>query len=378
MVTPEIEVFEIASVNSIHLSFNQIMDSLSMCDKTNYSISGTNPVSVTAETDNSVLIVSAIEFDAETSNILAVSGVTNCAGLEMEDFFKEFVLPSEPTENQIVINEILYNPISPCVDYVELYNNSNLTFDLNNMCLGVITETFPSPPDTTLRVITNMGYYLEPHRYVLLSSNGEAVAMHYGVDFTANYLDMSSFPSYSNSGGQAILVGADKQIIDKMTFSEKMQYPLLKNTKGVALERVSPDLPSNDASNWHSGSFESKYGTPGYENSVYHKMTETADNVNVEPAVFSPDNDGYNDVCVISVNNSEAATVNVRILNSQGAEMRHLVKSELAGSGCSAVWDGLDNSGNRVQTGIYIIYAEWFLSDGSVRRAKKTVVVASM
>jgi len=377
---PVVESMSILSDFSLQLFFNQLMNSETLFEKTNYTILQTNenPASVEVEQNNSATLVFENGFEEGQTYTLRISGLENCAGVDMADTEKTFSIYTNISEGQIVINEILFDPVSTCVDYVELYNNSDLTFDLKNMYLGVVTESFPSPPDTVMRLITSESYLLEPQNYVLLSSDGNAVALYYEVENTDNFITMSSFPSYPNGGGQAILTTDDMSIIDKMNFSEKMHYPLLKITKGVSLERVSPDLASTDASNWHSGSSATNYGTPGYENSVYRKIETNADNVNVEPKTFSPDNDGYNDVCVISINNAEAATVNVRILNSLGAEVRHLVKSELSGSGCSAVWDGLDNSGNRVQTGIYIIYAEWFMSDGSVSRTKNTVVVAAM
>ena len=107
------------------------------------------------------------------------------------------------------------------VDYVELYNNSDKTFDLSSLMLGVVKESFPNPADTTLKEITADSRLFLPQSYVLLSSNSEIVGQQYGCP-TDNYVQMASFPGYANAGGTAILMGRDGTVVDEMRFSEKM------------------------------------------------------------------------------------------------------------------------------------------------------------
>ena len=62
------------------------------------------------------------------------------------------------------------------MDYVELYNNTDKTFDLSALMLGVIKESFPNPADTTLKEITAENRLFLPHTYVLFSTNSESLA----------------------------------------------------------------------------------------------------------------------------------------------------------------------------------------------------------
>jgi len=66
-----------------------------------------------------------------------------------------------------------------------------------------------------------------------------------------------------------------------------MQFPLLIYYDGVALERINPDVSSNDENNWHSAAESVGFGTPGYKNSQFVSNIITDDNIVIEPEIFS-------------------------------------------------------------------------------------------
>ena len=244
--------------------------------------------------------------------------------------------------------------------------------------LGVIKETFPNPADTTLKGIAADSRLFLPGTYALLSTNSQIVGEQYECS-TENFVEMASFPSYANAGGTAILMNKDGTMIDQMYFTEKMHYPLIKVTKGVALERVSFDIPSDDADNWHSAAESVHFGTPGYENSMMQNVEPTDDAaVTIVPDLFSPDGDGIDDNCMISYQFDEPGyTMNVYIFAASGQLVRHLAKGELVGQEGSLIWNGTDDNNNRVPIGIYVVVTEVFNFDGVVRKYKKGVVVAT-
>ena len=173
-------------------------------------------------------------------------------------------------------------------------------------------------------------------------------------------------------------MGKDGTVIDQMYFSEKMHYPLLKVTKGVSLERVSFDQPSDDANNWHSAAERVHFGTPGYANSMMQNAEPSQDEISIFPETFSPDGDGFDDACFINYHFDEAGyTMNVYIYNVAGQLVRHLVKGELVGQEGSALWNGLDNNGNRVPVGVYVIVTEVFNFSGKVKQFRNAAVVAT-
>ena len=309
---------------------------------------------------------------------IVINGITSCVGTAIEaDTRVQFGIPNDIAEGEILINEILFDPITPGVDYVELYNNTDKTFDLSTLMLGVIKESFPNPADTTLKEITSDSRLFLPKTYVLLSTNSEIVSQQYDCP-TDNFVQMASFPSYPNAGGMAVLMGKDGTMIDAMYYSEKMHYPLLKVTKGVALERVSFDQPSRDANNWHSAAERVHFGTPGQPNSMMQSTEPTNDEISIDPDIFSPDGDGFDDACFINYHFDEAGyTMNIYIFNVAGQLICHLAKGELLGQEGSVLWNGLDNNGNKVPVGVYVIVTEVFNFEGKVKQFKKAVVVGT-
>lgn len=382
-VQPKVERVSMFGNQIVQLWFDQQMDATSLMETYHFLVEETgeqpqqavvNPLDGTY-----VELQFALGFEQGIVYTLVINGVANCVGNAIEaDTRVQFGIPNEIAEGEILINEILFDPISPGVDYVELYNNTDKTFDLSTLMLGVIREgTFPNPADTTLKEITADSRLFLPNTYVLLSTNSEIVGEQYDCP-TDNFVQMASFPSYANAGGTAILMGKGGTMVDQMAFSEKMHYPLLKVTKGVALERVSFDQPSMDADNWHSAAESVHFGTPGQPNSMRQTAEPSNDEISISPDVFSPDGDGYDDACFINYRFDEAGyTMNIYIFNVAGQLIRHLVKGELVGQEGSALWNGLDNNGNKAPVGIYVVVTEVFNFNGTVKQFKNAAVVGT-
>ena len=381
-VSPKVERVSMFSDYIVQLWFDQQMNAASLMELGNYRVEetsvhpqqiNTNPID-----PSYVELIFENGFAEGIVYTLVLNDVANCVGNAIEPDTKvQFGIPNDIAEGEILINEILFDPISPGVDYVELYNNTDKTFDLTMLMIGVIRESFPNPADTTLKEITTDSRLFLPRTYVLLSTNSEVVGQQYDCP-TDNFVQMASFPSYANSGGTAILMGKDGTMIDQMVFSEKMHYPLLKITKGVSLERVSFDQPSLDADNWHSAAERVRFGTPGYENSMMQTAEPSDDEITISPDLFSPDGDGFDDACFINYYFDEAGyTMNTYIFNVAGQLIRHLVKGELVGQEGSALWNGIDDNGNKVPIGVYVVVTEVFNFDGKVKQFKNAVVVGT-
>ena len=381
-VSPKVERVSMFSDYILQLWFDQQMDAASLMETVHYRVEETSKhpqeIEINPLDANYVGLVFDQGFEQGIVYTLVINGVVNCVGNPIEaDTRIQFGIPNEIAEGEILINEILFDPIAPGVDYVELYNNTDKTFDLSTLMLGVIKESFPNPADTTLKEITVDSRLFLPQTYVLLSTNSEIVGQQYDCP-TDNFVQMASFPSYANAGGTAILMGKGGTMVDQMVFSEKMHYPLLKVTKGVALERVSFDQPSLDADNWHSAAERVHFGTPGYENSMMQSAEPSNDEISISPEIFSPDGDGFEDACFINYRFDEAGyTMNTYIFNVAGQLIRHLVKGELVGQEGSILWNGLDNNGNRVPIGVYVVVTEVFNFSGKVKQFKNAVVVGT-
>ena len=384
---PQVARVSMLGDQMVLLWFDQQMDRESLKNPEQYLVEelSLHPMEVIVNpVENSSLeLVFDYHFEEGVVYTLVLNGMESCSGQSVApDTRVQFGIPNALSEGDVLINEILFDPISPGVDYVELYNFSDKTFDLSELKLGVIRESFPNPADTVLKTITNDSRLFLPNTYLLLSTDGFTVCQQYGCE-PNNYYDMEEFPSYANSGGVALLMSRQGLVVDQMEFSEKMHYPLLKETKGVALERVSWVVPSNQADNWHSAAEAVRFGTPGYANSmgVNDPIAETASDaalVTVEPEGFSPDGAGFDDHCRIAYRLDESGcTMNAYVFSAEGQMVRHLVKGELVAGEGGFVWNGLDSRGSRVPIGIYVVVTEVFDMEGRVRRYKNAVAVAS-
>lgn len=363
----------------LQLSFNEALSETSALNPSNYMVDNGlgSPISA-AFGDNAAMVV--LEFEREISGgvhyTLSVSNIKDLWDNMMEPTTFAFST-YEVSPYDILINEILFNPIAPGVDYVELYNPTDETFDLSTLMLGVIRESFPNPADTILKEIASENRLLLPQTYVLLSTNSEIVGQQYECS-TDNFVQMASFPSYANSGGTALLMSKSGTVIDQMVFSESMHYPLLKETKGVSLERVSFDQSSLDANNWHSAAERVHFGTPGYENSMMQSADPSDDEITISPDVFSPDGDGFDDACFVTYHFDEAGyTMNTYIFNVAGQLICHLAKGELIGQEGSVIWNGLDDHNNKVPVGVYVVVTEVFNFEGKVKQFRNAVVVGT-
>lgn len=84
------------------------------------------------------------------------------------------------------------------------------------------------------------------------------------------------------------------------------------------------------------------------------------------PNIFTPNNDGVNDVFRISTSGYTALTCS--ILNRNGEIVYRFY-------GLNGSWDGFSHAGVKVSSGVYFISLELVLPDGSVEKRQGTLQV---
>lgn len=386
IILPKLDHINPISHNELEVFFNQNMNLESLNKIDNYLISELNLYPIKTELINYKHDYVKLTFDFyfEEGNLytLNINNVTNCKDIPPENEIKaRFGIPSEASHNDLIINEILFNPISPGVEYLELYNRSDKVIDLKDIMFGTIKQSFPNPPDTALKEICSESRIIIPQSYVLLSTDKEIVIEQYlDADSDTDFIDVESFPSLPNEEGNVIICDKSRVPIDEMKYSDKMHYPLLHITQGVALERISFENSSMDENNWHSASFNVNYGTPGYENSVATNVNDDIEKniISIIPEIFSPDGDGDDDICSICYKLDENGyTLNIKVFNTDGLLIRNLFNNNLVDKEGVVHWDGCDDNNRCVTPGIYIIQAEIFDLKGNVDRRRKVVVVGT-
>lgn len=288
-----------------------------------------------------------------------------------------FGLPQTPHESDIVINEVLYNPRTDFVegvDFVEIYNRSSKMIDLSKLVIATEDETtgeLESP-----KPLSEKGLLLFPETYLVLTSNPEIVKEQYFTENPDGFFRLETMPAFNNDKGVVILATNGFEVIDRFQYSDEMQFPLLTATDGVSLERLDMERPATDPSNWHSAASSVGYATPAYKNSQSATTVEVKDPITIDPEVFSPDNDGHDDVLNIFYQFSQPGYMaSVTIFDDRGRLVRHVANNELLSSEGSFSWDGINNENEKAGLGIYIVFIEIFDLDGNVEKYKKTAVL---
>ena len=177
--------------------------------------------------------------------------------------------------------------------------------------------------------------------------------------------------------GSVLLLNQQGAVVDEVKYSDDWHFKLIDNAEGVSLERVDADGPSQEAANWHSAASTAGYGTPGYKNSQFKNLQSIAATIEVTPKVFSPDNDGFNDIATIQYKIDQPGYVaNVTIFDAAGRPIRNLVRNGTLSTAGYWNWDGLDDKGLKLPVGTYIIFTEIFNLQGKKDKFKNAIVLA--
>ena len=273
----------------------------------------------------------------------------------------------------IVLNEVLFNPVPDGNDYVEIYNNSNKEIPLNKLYLASRDNDMEL---TQIYALTSEQKKLLPNEYLALTKDTLGVFPFFSISCPECFLQMERFPSFNNDDDYVVLLNSDMEIIDEFYYYEKMHSPIFYDHEGIALERISFSAPTNYASNWHSASTQSEYGTPGYQNSQLMNEEVQKISVTFQPDAFSPNNDGYNDNYSVNLSmDSPGYICNILVFDSTGRRLCKLADNTVLGTHEQISWNGEDENGNQLPIGPYIIMVEVFNTDGTVERFKDGVVL---
>lgn len=367
------------SQNQLDIYFNEGLDTASANTETNYSVNNGigNPSSAIRDAGNTALVrlSFSLNFPSAVWNTLTATGVKDLSGNTMasgsENFIFYFTEPAAASD--MVINEVLFDPYTNGVEWAEIYNRSDKIIDLKEISICNIDA---GGMFSNIKQIAAEGFLMFPKNYLVLSKDQSAIKAQYNTPNTNGFIDFSSFITLNNDSAYIVLINSAQTVIDKLHYHSEWHLPLLNNTKGISLERINYDNPSQDETNWHSAAENVGGATPAYKNSQYTNG-EGGSEITISPEVFSPDNDGYNDVLTISYAFDFAGMIgNVQIYDSRGRLEKALVRNELLATSGTFFWDGINDDKLKARIGIYVVYFEVFNIKGTVKKYKKSCVLS--
>ena len=293
---------------------------------------------------------------------LAVNG--NSAG-------GENLLPNQNVNrNAIVVNEILFDPDIDNSEFIEFQNISSDSINIGGWRIEDEKGNFFKLSET--------GYVVSPNEFYILAADSIILKKYTELlSFTNISIANESSLGFTNTGELIQLKNIFGDSIDSIFYSDKWHNKNIVNTNNRSIERISPNIDGNLRSNW-STSVAVSGATPGRLNSIFTTNTNTAANISVLPNPFSPDNDGFEDFTIINYNLSQAISqTRIKIFDSKGRLVRTLNNNQPSAQTGSVVFNGLDDGGNPLRIGIYIVYLEAMNDASSVVDKQKTVVVVA-
>lgn len=367
----------LAAPDTLYISINKTVDSSLTAQKANYVLSdglAASGVEVLPPFFNTIRITLAAPATENKIYTVKVNALSGCDGNTISNVYNtaRFGIASDPAEKDIIVNEILFDPVPGGSDYVELYNRSNKIIDLKKV---FVANRNSSGVVSSFTQISSQGRLLMPGDFALVTTDPSWTKINYPVSNPEVFIKMSSLPGFADASGNVIIADQQGNILDEVNYSSKWQFPLIKDKEGVALERISYEGPS-DETNFRSAAKDVSYGTPGLPNSQ-SKSDAIAGEFTVTPEIFSPDNDGIDDFLTITYSfPSGGYMTNIKIFDAQGRMVRYLEKNSMSGISGYYRWDGLDDKQQKLPQGIYIIYFESFNADGAKKVHKKAVTLA--
>jgi hypothetical protein len=367
------------SANSILVTFSEGLDAFNALQNGYYSINNGLFVNFAIPQPplyTSVILVLNGTFQNGIIYTLTVDDmVTDCSGNALiGNKSINIALSERVEEGDILINEILFNPRTGGNDFVEIVNVSDKVFDLSTLQIANIQ------PDRTNLINIQAQKLIFPGEIIALTENRNNILENYIVPNPANLIE-TDLPGFADDFGNVTILRRDilgGSPIDAVDYSDAWHHPLLDDEDGVSLERISLDLPSQNANNWQSAAGTAGYATPTGENSQSQTINiEVEDFFELEPKTFSPDQDGREDFLSIFYKlDKDGYLATIRVFDSKGIEVKSILKNELLSQEGILKWEGNTDNGSIAPLGIYILIFEITHPEGTSKRFQKTCVLA--
>ncbi len=367
------------STTTVRLFFAEKLDSATAATTTLYAITPTIAVTRAAPVSPDFRAVDLTLGAPLTPNqplTVTVQRITDCVGNAAGPATSAtFAVPVPAVAGDVVINEILFNPRTGGVDFVELLNRSTKYVDLHGWELG------NEKPDKTLDTepISASAVMLGPGQLVVLTTRPDVVQSQYPTSTNPDaLLTLPALPTFPDDAGAVVVQDAQGMVLDRYAYNTSQHLTLLDDVNGVSLERIRA-AGASVAANFHSAAGSVGYATPGRPNSQQQNDPTGAGTLVVEPELFTPDDDGQQDFTTLTYTLDQPGYAgSVTIYDAQGRLTRRLVRNETLPTTGFWQWNGLTDQGQKAAIGYYILLVELFrASSGEKREYRKTVVVGT-
>jgi len=249
---PSLRKLKVISENRLLLIFSERITEQSAKQPANFTLNNNLTVSGSGfRVPDSVFLSLDSPMNNGTRYHLSILDISDIFGntMSLSDTSFTFYRISESAPGDIFINEFSYDPPLGSTEYIELYNPTSKSFDLNGWMLSDSRGQAVS--------ITESPVVLPPDSFIVIAPDNTLK-----IDFPeVNLVTMGQqFPALNN-GGDAISIRNKKGIL-----LDSLQYSDSWGGREVSLERRTVTVTGQYAENW--GNSPSGFGTPGAVNDI--------------------------------------------------------------------------------------------------------------
>ena len=366
------------NTTQIKVFFDKAASLESLIEITNYSITNheiINAALVENDFKTIILTINTPLIPNQIETITITDALEDCLGMPINGTKSYPIgLPTLPVNQDLIINEILFNAQTRGVDFIELFNRSEKIIDLNGLILANQALDNPQIKAVAIQKL------VFPNDFVVLTESPSDIQNRYLVQ-NPSAIFTQDLPTFEDKDGQIQLYinnGLETIFLDEFNYSEDYHTPLLNDKNGVSLERINPNAPTQDAGNWHSAAANVGYATPTYQNSQRIETNTTSTPIfSLTNTRISPDGDGFEDFLQINYATDQAGyTATIHIYNAKGQLIDKIAQNELLATEGVFKWEGATSDGQKAPIGIYVLWIEYFSLEGQVLQQKEPVVVA--
>lgn len=166
---------------------------------------------------------------------------------KINNYIEKIVVPGFNSKT-VLINEIMFKPVTGNPEWIEIINNSDITIDLQNWLIGDLSGN---------TIITEQPIILLPGEYLIISDYHSSNIFDEEVKVI-----QTNFPNLNNTKDAVIIYDFRNAAIDSVYYNVTNDFSI-----GTSLERVSLLASSTDLTNW-TFSLSTYNKTPGKENSI--------------------------------------------------------------------------------------------------------------
>ncbi len=277
--------------------------------------------------------------------------------------FQEFRVYVEQSTTRLVINEIMFEPLSGESEWVEIYNAGDNPVNLQDWRFSDFRDTI---------VITPNEVVIHPDEYWVIGKDSSLLLQ---VPLEHQVILHPRFPTLNNDVDELSLLSPGGRLLDRVRYEDNWYGRRV--SKGTSLEKINPLLASQNKDNW-AASVARNGSTPTEVNSVFVETTSSQGQgtLNITPNPFSPDGDGRDEFTVISLQlPSLTGYLTCRIFDTRGRLVRTLAANQPVGQSIQLVWDGRKDSGEVARIGIYIVLLDVYGVQSEEKYQFKSVVI---